>query len=132
MFDAFKASGGDIRLWIYQGLKHDCWTRAYDEQELPHWLLAHHNPAHAACAFAERIVIPLAPAHHQAHTAQLDSLAGEYREPNGHAIGTIFRQGDQLFEKSPTGDIVGLEAESADTFFRPVDPTGAHNVQSDL
>ncbi len=24
---------------------------------------------------------------------------------------------------------LGLEAESADTFFRPVDPTGAHNVQ---
>ena len=45
MFDAFKAAGGNIRLWIYQGLKHDCWTRAYDEPELPRWLLAHHTPA---------------------------------------------------------------------------------------
>ena len=26
------------------GLKHDCWTRAYDEPELPRWLLAHRTP----------------------------------------------------------------------------------------
>ena len=45
MFDAFKAAGGDIRLWIYQGLQHDCWTRAYDEPELPRWLLSHRIPA---------------------------------------------------------------------------------------
>jgi hypothetical protein len=57
--------------------------------------------------------------------AQLDSLAGEYREPNGHGTGTIFRQGDQLFEKSPSGEVVLLEAESADTFFRPGDKASA-------
>ena len=74
-------------------------------------------------------MIPLLPPTIRLSSAQLDSVTGEYREPNGHAIETIFRQGDQLFEKSPTGDMVGLEAESADTFFRPVDPTGAHNVQ---
>jgi len=128
MFDAFKASGGDIRLWIYQGLKHDCWTRAYDEPELPRWLLDHHIPPTTE-VLAERIVIPLLPPTIKLSSAQLDSFAGEYREPNGHAIETIFRQGDQLLEKSPTGDVVGLEASSADTFFRPVDPTGAHNVQ---
>jgi acetyl esterase/lipase len=114
MYDAFKSAGGDIRLWIYQGLKHDCWTRAYDEPELPRWLLAHHL-SQVLEVLAERLVIPLRPP--------------EYRESNGHEIQTIFRQGDQLFEKSPGGDVVGLEAESADTFFRPVDPTGAHNVQ---
>lgn len=78
---------------------------------------------------AERLVIPLLPPTIRLSSAQLDSVTGEYREPDGHAIETILRQGDQLFEKSPTGDVVGLEAESADTFFRPVDPTGAHNVQ---
>ena len=60
MYDAFKAAGGDIRLWIYQGLKHDCWTRAYDEPELPRWLLAHHLPV-AQEVMAERLVIPARP-----------------------------------------------------------------------
>ena len=124
MYDAFKAAGGDIRLWIYQGLKHDCWTRAYDEPELPRWLLAHHLPI-ATETLAERLVIPLRPPIVNLSVAQLDSVAGEYREPNGHAVEIIFRQGDQLFEKSPSGDVVLLEAESADTFFRPGDkPAG--------
>jgi dipeptidyl aminopeptidase/acylaminoacyl peptidase len=41
MYDAFKANNGHIRFWEYQGLKHDCWTRAFDEPELPRWLLLH-------------------------------------------------------------------------------------------
>ena len=41
MYEAFKAAGGHIRLWIYQGLKHDCWTRAFGEPELPRWMLEH-------------------------------------------------------------------------------------------
>jgi len=127
MYDAFKAAGGNIRLWIYQGLKHDCWTRAYDEPELPRWLLAQRSPA-APEALAERIVVPLRPPTIKLSAAQLDSVAGEYREPDGRAIETIFRQGDQLFEKRPGGEITGLEAETADTFFRPSDATGAHNV----
>ncbi len=129
MFDAFKAAGGNVRLWIYQGLKHDCWTRAYDEPDLPHWLLAHRIPATPEPpAFAERIVIPLRAPTIKLSTAQLDSLAGEYREPNGHAVETILRQGDQLFEKGPSGNLNVLEAESAETFFRAVDATGAHNI----
>ena len=128
MYDAFKSAGGDIRLWIYQGLKHDCWTRAYDEPELPRWLLAHHL-LQTPEVLAERLVIPLRPPTVNLSAAQLDNFAGDYRESNGHEIQTVFRQGDQLFEKSPGGDVVGLEAESADSFFRPVDPTGAHNVQ---
>ncbi len=120
MFDAFKAAGGDIRLWIYQGLKHDCWTRAYDEPELPRWLLAHRTSANAELpSYAERLVIPLAPPTIKLTNAQLDSLAGEYREPNGKAITTIYRQGDQLFEKSPGGEVTQLQAESADAFFHP-------------
>lgn len=127
MFDAFKAAGGDIRLWIYQGLQHDCWTRAYDEPELPRWLLAHRIPA-ATEVLAERFVIPLRPPTIKLTTAQLDSLAGDYREPNGRAVQIIYRQGDQLFEKGPGGEITGLEAESADALIRPGDTTGTHNV----
>jgi acetyl esterase/lipase len=124
MFEAFKAAGGNIRLWLYQGLKHDSWTRAYDEQELPRWLLSHRNStAPPPPAFAERLVIPLEPPTIKLNTAQLDSVAGEYREPNGHAIDTIFRQGDQLFEKTSSGQSIALAAESNDTFVRPTDPT---------
>jgi acetyl esterase/lipase len=128
MFDAFKAAGGDIRLWIYQGLQHDCWTRAYEEPELPRWLLARRIPATTE-VIAERFVIPLRPPTIKLTTAQLDSLAGDYGEPNGRAIEIIYRQGDQLFEKRPGGEIIGLEAESADTFIRPGDTTGTLNVR---
>ena len=74
-------------------------------------------------------MIPLRPPTIKLTQAQLDSLAGEYREPNGHAIETIFRQGDQLFEKHAGGAVNALEAESPDTFFRPGDTTGAHNIR---
>ncbi len=120
MFDAFKASGGNIRLWIYQGLGHDSWTRAYDEPDLPRWLLSHRAPANPELpAFAERVLVPTTPPAVKLTTAQLDSLAGEYREPNGKAITTIFRQGDQLFQRAPGGQVTELQAESTDSFFFP-------------
>jgi pimeloyl-ACP methyl ester carboxylesterase len=118
MFDAFKAAGGDIRLWIYQGLPHDCWTRAYDEPELPRWLLAHRTPAGNE-TFAERILIPLRPPTINPTAAQFDSLTGEYREPNGKAITTIFRQSEQLLQKAPGGEVSALFAESPDAFYYP-------------
>ena len=100
MFDAFKAAGGDIRFWLYQGMLHDCWTRAYDEPDLPRWLLAHHTPATPE-TLAEFLMIPLHPPTIKLTAAQLDSVAGEYREPNAHGVATIYRTGDQLFEKTP-------------------------------
>ncbi len=124
MFDAFKANGGDIRLWIYQGLGHDSWTRAYDEPELPRWLLAHRLTG-AAEVFAERLVIPLHPPTVILSPAQLESLVGEYREPNGNSTATIYSQGEQLFQKSSSGEVVLLEAESTDTFSRPGDTATA-------
>ncbi|MGO8758696.1 MAG: alpha/beta hydrolase-fold protein [Terracidiphilus sp.] len=127
MFDAFQAAGGNIRLWIYQGLKHDCWTRAYDEAELPRWLLEH-RAGTAAPALAERIVAPIGPPTVKLTTAQLDGLTGQFREPNAHGIETIFREGDQLLEKTPNGETIGLEAETADTFIRPGDTTGVRAV----
>ena len=82
MYEALKANGGHVRLWLYQGLHHDCWTRAFDEPELPRWLLAHRsapglnesrneNRSEAKgvrsetkfeqAAFSERLLIPLHP-----------------------------------------------------------------------
>ena len=136
MFDAFKASDGHIRLWIYQGLKHDCWTRAYDEPELPRWLLSHRrqeNPANKIGTgsgvktateeelqpLAERIVIPLHPPALKLTAAQLDSFAGEYQEPSGLLAATIFRQGEQLYEKNPQNEISELAVESLSTLFYP-------------
>jgi acetyl esterase/lipase len=127
MFEALKAAGGHVRLWVYQGLKHDCWARAYDEPELPRWLLSHHSPlANAAGStvsevspFAERLIIPLHPPAIKLPAAILDSLSGEYRDKNGHPVITIFRQGDQLYEKNLQGEIAELAAESASSFFYP-------------
>jgi fermentation-respiration switch protein FrsA (DUF1100 family) len=120
MFDAFKSAGGNIRLWIYQGLGHDSWTRAYDESELPRWILAHRAATNAELpSLAERLVVPTTPPAVKLTNAQLDALAGEYREPNGKAITVIYRQGDQLFQRDPGGQVTLLEAESPDSFFYP-------------
>ena len=125
MFEALKAANGHVRLWIYQGLKHDCWTRAYNEPELPRWLLAHRaapqNPPAANIAelppMADREVIPFHPPAIKLAPALLDSLAGEYTDKNGHPIVTIFRQGEQIYEKNRQGEIAELAAESASVFF---------------
>jgi acetyl esterase/lipase len=129
MFQTVKAAGGRIRLWLYQGLKHDCWTRAFGEPELPRWLLSHHleaqpsKPAHGASpeppAFAERLVIPLHPSAIRLSGAQLDSLSGEYFDANGHLIAAIFRHGDQLYEKNQYGELYELAAESQSILFFP-------------
>jgi acetyl esterase/lipase len=127
MFEALKAEGGHVRLWIFQGLKHDCcdcWTRAYDEPELPRWLLAHRAEAKPAAGqqpapLAERLTIPLHPAAIRLNTALLEGLVGEYRDGNGHLAATIFRQGEQLYERNQYGQTMELAAESAGVFFYP-------------
>jgi poly(3-hydroxybutyrate) depolymerase len=127
MYDALKASGGHVRLWIYQGLKHDSWTRAYNEPELPRWLLAHRAipaaaPANAPASaepapMAERLVIPFHPPAVKLAPAVLDALTGEYTDKTGHTIVTVFRQGELLYEKNLQGEIAELGAETASIFF---------------
>ncbi len=124
LFEAFKSAGGRVRLWIFQGLKHDCWTRAYNEPELPRWLLTHHAEPNPAARpepppFSERLLIPLHPPALKLSIAQLDSLAGEYRDENRQTIATVFRQSDKLYEKSPQGEVAELAAESANLLFYP-------------
>ncbi|HEY1767562.1 MAG TPA: prolyl oligopeptidase family serine peptidase [Terracidiphilus sp.] len=121
LYQAFKAAGGHVRLWIYQGYGHDCWTRAYNEPELPRWLLSHRLTAKPELlpAAAERLVIPHHPPAIKLTLATLESLGGEYREPNGHGVMTVFHQGDLLFEKDQYGSTIELAAESPTALFFP-------------
>jgi pimeloyl-ACP methyl ester carboxylesterase len=120
MFEAFKANSGHIRLWIFQGLKHDCWTRAFNEPELPRWLLAHRlDPRPSNEPFAERLIVPLHPPAIKLPPAALDALVGEYRDAFGHTTALFFRQGDQFYEKNPQGEVAELAAESPTVFFYP-------------
>jgi predicted esterase len=127
MYEAFKAAGGRVRLWLYQGLKHDCWTRAYNEPELPRWLLAHHLEPHPPSQpFSERLFIPLHPPAIKLASSVLESLAGEYRDLGGHVVATLFRQGDQLYERNmQSGDIYELAAETPSIFFYPNGASGS-------
>lgn len=118
LYTALKNNGGRVRLWIYQGLKHDSWTRAYDEPELPRWLLAHRKDSREP-AFAERMVIPLHPPALKLTPAQLDSFAGEYVDSHGVVAVTLFRQGDVLYQKNQYGEVAELAAESTSVLFYP-------------
>jgi pimeloyl-ACP methyl ester carboxylesterase len=134
MYEALKANGGHVRLWVYQGLRHDCWTRAYNEPELPRWLLSHRlgHPAPGANQiangaanggepqpFAERIVVPLHPASMKLPLSVLDSYVGEYRDMHGGPEATIVRQGENLYLKNRQGETDELAAESPAVFFYP-------------
>ena len=130
MYEALKASGGRVRLWLYQGLKHDCWTRAYNEPELPRWLLTHQlespPPAKAGHSapkppepppFAERLLIPLHPPAIRLTAAQADNLVGEYVDANGVPALTLIFQGDRLYGKDRYNQISELGAASPTELF---------------
>jgi poly(3-hydroxybutyrate) depolymerase len=123
LFDAIKNEGGRVRLWLYQGLHHDCWTRAFKEPDLARWLLAHHletgKPAKEPPRYAERTLVPPHPSAVRLSTAQLEALAGEYLEPHSHGVIAILRQGDQLYERDIYGQMLALDAESPNALFFP-------------
>jgi predicted esterase len=121
MFNAFKATGGNVRLWIYQGLHHDSWARAYNEPELPRWLLSRRfGTLPEPPPYAERLVVPLHPNAIKLPVPVLDSIVGEYRDANGHLAATLFRQGEALYEKDPHGEVTEVEAEAPNSFFYPL------------
>lgn len=131
MFQAVKSAGGHVRFWLYQGYRHDCWTRAFAEPELPRWMLAHRlaarppqrsessGPESAAEAqpFAERLVIPFHPVPIKLTAALLDTLIGDYRDIHGRPAVSIYRQGDLLLQKDQRGEVAELAAESPAVFF---------------
>jgi poly(3-hydroxybutyrate) depolymerase len=119
-FDAFKASGGHMRYWIYTGLQHDCWFRAFNEPEFPRWLLSHRlEPRNEPPPLAERLTIPLHPVALHLTSAQLDSFLGDYLDEHGQIGVTLFREGDELFQKNLHGEVTELAAESLNTLFYP-------------
>jgi predicted esterase len=132
MYQAVKAAGGHIRFWLYQGYRHDCWTRAFDEPEVPRWMLAHRKVAtpppgpasetasavpSEAQPYAERLVIPFHPAAIKLAPAVLDALVGDYRDVHGRPVVSVYRQGELLFEKNQQGEVDELAAESPTVFF---------------
>lgn len=131
MLEAIKANGGRARLWLYQGLKHDCWTRAFNEMDLPRWLLSHHleaKPPDAKSAkepepYAERTLVPIHPPAMKMAAAQLDTYVGVYGDASGRWDVTIFRQGDDLYEKNPYGEVSEIAPENTNSFFYPTGPS---------
>jgi pimeloyl-ACP methyl ester carboxylesterase len=120
MFDALKAENGHVRLWDYQGLHHDCWTRAFNEPELPRWLLSHRLSQDGQLPpLAERITIPLHPPALKLPTTILDTYVGEYRDSYNVLVATIQRQGEQVFLRNAQGDVYEIMPESTTTFFYP-------------
>src|SRR6185437_9012170 len=63
--------------------------------------------------------IPMHPAPIKLSPAALDAMVGEYRDAGGHLAATLFRQGEQLYEKDPHGEVTEVEPESASSFFYP-------------
>jgi predicted esterase len=119
LYASLKAAGGRVRFWLYQGLRHDCWTRTYLEPELPKWLLSHHVDARGVPPFAERTVIPLHPPAMKLAPAQLESYVGDYVDKRGLVMVSLFRQGDLLYQKNHYGEVAELAAESLNLLFYP-------------
>ncbi len=132
MYEALKAAGGHVRLWIYQGMHHDTWTRAYNDPEVPRWLLDHRLPGAIIgrngreevrepepSSFAQRLVIPLHPPAIRLSQSEIDNLSGEYLESNGYPALTIFWQNDRLYGRNRYGEIDELAAASPTELFYP-------------
>jgi hypothetical protein len=68
---------------------------------------------------AERLFIPLHPPAIKLSPAQLESFAGDYFDSHGLHVISLFRQGDQLYQKNLYGEIAELAAESQSTLFYP-------------
>ncbi len=119
MFDALKAADGDVRYSEYAGVKHNVWEKAYANPELPHWLLSHSLSSDAKLEpAAERVLVPVHPVPAKVNPAIYEEYVGEY-EDNGVLQITVFRTGDQLFQRNRIGEVAELLPESANTFFYP-------------
>ncbi|MBS1802329.1 MAG: hypothetical protein JST28_03135 [Acidobacteria bacterium] len=119
LYASLKAASGHVRFWLYTGLKHDSWTRAYLEPELPKWLLSHHVDARALPTFAERTVVPLHPPAMKLTAPQLDSFVGDFVDKRGLVVVSLFRQGDVLYQKNHYGEVTELAAEALNVLFYP-------------
>ncbi len=119
MFDALKAVDGNVRFYEYAGVKHNVWEKAYANPDLPHWLLAHSlsSDVHLQPA-ADRVLVPVHPVPARINPAVFDAYVGDY-EDLGVTQVTVFRTGDQLFQRNRIGEVTELLPESTNSFFYP-------------
>ena len=117
MYEAMKAAGANVRLWEYEKVRHNVWERAYAEPELSRWLFAHHlAPGIMVPPAAERILVPIHPVPAKVNPSVYEAYEGEYTDLGVSQV-TVYRQGDQLFQRNRVGDTTELLPESANTFF---------------
>lgn len=115
MYEGVKAAGGSVRLWEFSGMSHNCWDRAYNDPELPKWLLSH-KLGEKFKPYAEKQVIPLHPPAITLSASAIDALLGEYFD-NGVLKMTIYRQNESLLRRMPNGDVIQIMPESSTSFF---------------
>jgi poly(3-hydroxybutyrate) depolymerase len=119
MFQALKATGGNVRLWEYAGVKHNVWDKAYAEPQLPRWLLSQRlSTIPKLVPAAEHVLVPIHPVPAKINPDVYDAYAGEYQD-QGVTVETIFRQGEKLMARNRIGEITELLPENAVTFFYP-------------
>ena len=119
MYQALQASGGDVRLWEYEGWHHNAWDKAYTDPALPLWLLAHRlDDIKTAHASASRLIIPLHPVPAKVDPEIYDAYEGDYFD-NGVRQVTVIRSTDRLLVKNRTGDLAEVFPETPTVYFYP-------------
>ena len=117
MYEALKADGANVRFWEYEHVRHNVWERAYAEPELPRWLFSHHlGQGLVLPAAAERLLVPVHPVPAKVNPEIYEAYEGEYTDLGVPQV-TVYRQGDQLYQRNRVGDTTELLPESASTFF---------------
>ncbi len=119
MFDALKTADGNVRFFEYASVKHNVWEKAYANPDLPRWLLQHTLSSDARLQpAAERVLVPVHPVPARVNTALYDTYVGDYEDAGVTQI-TVYRTGDQLFQRNRIGEVTELLPESGNTFFYP-------------
>ena len=123
MFEALKASGGDVHFWEYAGVKHQVWERAYAEPQLPRWMLAQRLSTIAKLSpVAEQVLVPIHPVPAIVDPAIYSGYAGEY-DDHGVLAATVSREGNKLMIRNQIGETTELLPENNMTFFYPTGGT---------
>ena len=131
MYDALKAEGANVRLYLYATVKHNVWDKAYSDPALPHWLLSHSLTSDLQVEHAaERVLVPVHPAPARINPEVYTAYVGQY-EYSGVVQATIYREGDKLFERNRAGEAEELLPESPATFFYPSGSTSRLTFERD-
>jgi pimeloyl-ACP methyl ester carboxylesterase len=121
MFEALKNANGVVRLWEYIGMHHDpsIWLRAFNEPELPRWLLNHSLATPVIKPYAEKILVPIHPTVAPIPPSTYEAFVGDYYDGNLLEV-TIYKEGNKLYQKNSSGEVIELLPENANTYFYPM------------